>query len=328
MGLATVTPRRISPRTFERISMLAVVCMGLVIVTGAAVRLTGSGLGCPQWPACEGGHVVAPMSFYAQVEFLNRVTTLAVSVAISVAALGAFLRTPRRRDLSWLSVGLIIGLVVEIVLGGETVRHRLNPAFVMAHLLLSMLILWDAVVLHHRSSLPDAGPWPPLVDRRLVRLGRLMCAMVAVTVVAGTVVTGAGPHSGANAADGRITRWHLDLHRVTEIHGTAAMATLAVVAVAWWLLRSQGAPVEARHRLQLVLEALAAQVAIGYTQYFTGVPAILVAFHVVGAVCVWTTVLRFALLLGSGGGPVGRRAVPDVGASGWAPAGPRSPAQV
>jgi cytochrome c oxidase assembly protein subunit 15 len=328
MGLTTVTSRRISPRAFERISMLAVVCLGLVIVTGAAVRLTGSGLGCPQWPACEGGHVVAPMSFYAQVEFLNRVTTLAVSVAISVAALGAFLRTPRRRDLSWLSVGLILGLVTEIVLGGETVRHRLNPALVMAHFLLSMLILWDAVVLHHRSSLPDDEARRPLAGPGLVRLSRLMCLMVAATVIAGTVVTGAGPHSGANAGDGRITRWHLDLHRVTQIHGTAAMATLAVVVAAWWLLRSQGASAEARHRLQLVVEALAAQVAIGYTQYFTGVPAVLVAFHIVGAVCVWTAVLRFALVLSSGGGTADRPSAPDAPIAGWAASGPRSPAQV
>jgi cytochrome c oxidase assembly protein subunit 15 len=228
---------------------------------------------------------VAPLRFHAQIEFLNRVTTLAVSIAISLAAVAAAARAPRRRDLTWLSIGLAIGLVAEIVLGGETVRHRLQPGFVMAHFLLALLILWDAVVLHHRAQRPDDMRGRPMVD---------------TTVVAGTVVTGAGPHSGANATDGRVRRWDLDLHRVTQVHGTAAMLTLAAVAGSWWLLRSRGAPPEARHRLQLLLEALCAQVAIGYTQYFMGVPAFVVAFHIVGVVLVWIAALRFALVLSSG----------------------------
>ena len=291
---------RISPRTFERIAAAAIVCLGFVIVTGAAVRLTGSGLGCPQWPTCVGGHVVAPLRFHAQIEFLNRVTTLAVSIAISLAAVAAAVRAPRRQDLTWLSIGLAIGLVAEIVLGGETVRHRLQPGFVMAHFLLALLILWDAVVLHHRARRPDDMRGRPMVDRPLVWLGRALFGLVATTVVAGTVVTGAGPHSGANATDGRVRRWDLDLHRVTQVHGTAAMLTLAAVAGSWWLLRSRGAPAEARHRLQLLLEALCAQVAIGYTQYFMGVPAFVVAFHIVGVVLVWIAALRFALVLSSG----------------------------
>src|SRR5580704_10818820 len=131
----------------------------------------GRGPGVPHRD--RGGRVVAPMSYHAEVEFLNRVTTLAVSIAIIVAALGAFLRVPRRKDLSWLSLGLVLGLVAEVILGGETVRHRLNPAFVMAHFLLSMVLIWDAVVLHHRSTLPDDAPRRSLVDRDLVRVGQL-----------------------------------------------------------------------------------------------------------------------------------------------------------
>jgi len=307
--------RRVTPRAFRLIALSTVVALGFITVTGAAVRLTGSGLGCPQWPACQGGRVVAPMSYHAEVEFVNRVTTLAVSIAIVVAALGAFFRVPRRKDLSWLSLGLVLGLVAEVILGGETVRHRLNPAFVMAHFLLSMVLIWDAVVLHHRSGLPDDAPRRPLVDRDLVRVGQLMAFMVAATVAAGTIVTGAGPHSGANSSNGAVERWQLDLHRVTQIHGTAAMLAVALVLTTWWLLRSQGAPGAARHRLQLVIEALAVQVGIGYTQYFTGVPAWLVEFHVLGAVLVWVAVLRFALVLSSGdaaGGVPGDGATPSA----------------
>ena len=309
---------RISPRTFERIALGTVICLGFVIVTGAAVRLTGSGLGCPQWPNCSGGHVIAPLSFYAQVEFINRVTTLAVSIAISLAAVAAFMRVPRRRDLTWLSIGLAVGLGAEIVLGGETVRHRLEPGFVMAHFLLSMLILWDAVVLHHRAGWPDGVPRRALGDRTTVVAARVLVALVAATAVAGTIVTGAGPHSGANAGNGRIQRWHLDLHRVTQVHGAAAMLTLLAVAGTWWLLSARDAPDETRHRLQLALEAVCGQVAIGYTQYFLGVPSLVVAFHIVGVVLVWVAVLRCALLLGSGGA--------DAGATPAGRAGRRSPA--
>jgi cytochrome c oxidase assembly protein subunit 15 len=147
-------------------------------------------------------------------------------------------------------------------------------------------------------------------------------------VVAGTVVTGSGPHSGANAGDGRVRRWDLDLHRITQVHGSAAKATLALALACWWLMRSRSAPPAARHRLQLLVEALAFQISIGYTQYFSGVPALLVAFHVLGAVLVWTAVLRLSLALSSGvaddaPGPGAVAAGPERAA----PA-PRSPAAV
>src|SRR4029077_19231721 len=108
----------------------------------------------------------------------------------------------------------------------------------MAHFLLSMLIVLDAVVLAHRAALPDGRPPRPTVDRDLVRVGRLITVMVGATLVAGTVVTGSGPHSGANAGDGQVARWQLSLHRVTQIHGAVAMLTVATVAATWWLLRT------------------------------------------------------------------------------------------
>ena len=157
--------------------------------------------------------------------------------------------------------------------------------------------MWFGTVDRMRFYLPRR----PTVDHDLVRIGRLVVVMVGATVVAGTVVTGSGPHSGANSTDGRVARWHLNLHRVTQIHGAVAMLTLAVVAVTWWLLRTHAAPAEAGRRLQHLVEALAAQIALGYTQYFSGVPALLVAFHVLGAVMVWVFALRFALYMASGG---------------------------
>jgi cytochrome c oxidase assembly protein subunit 15 len=158
-----------------------------------------------------------------------------------------------------------------------------------------MALLADAVVLHHRAGLPDdpARERGPFVDRDLVRLARLMGLSAAVTIVAGTVVTSSGPHGG----DANVRRWDLSLHRVTQIHGTFALLLLALVLATLGLLRVNRAPVEARRRALLVLEALSAQIALGYTQYFTGVPALLVGFHIFGAVLVWTAVLRYNLIL-------------------------------
>ncbi|GAC1542499.1 MAG: hypothetical protein NVS3B12_30560 [Acidimicrobiales bacterium] len=291
---------RLSPATYRRVTVVALAALAFIIVTGGAVRLTGSGLGCPQWPNCSAGHL-APRSasnLHPMIEFVNRVVTGIVSAAVIVAVLGALLRAPRRRDLTGLSLGLVLGVIGQIVLGGETVRHRLNPAFVMAHFLLSMLIVWDAVVLHHRACLPDAEPRRPLVDRDLVWVGRLLAFMTLATVVAGTVVTGSGPHGG----DDRVQRWSLDLHRVTQLHGVSAMVLLALAATTLWTLRAQGASQVAQRRAMQVIEALGVQVVIGYTQYFTGVPAAVVGFHILGAVVVWTTSLRLALAMSSGTG--------------------------
>jgi cytochrome c oxidase assembly protein subunit 15 len=286
--------RPLSPRVYERLTLLAVVAVGFIIVSGAAVRLTGSGLGCPNWPTCAHGHVVAALGYHQRVEFANRAVTGVVSVAVALAVLGSLAVEPRRRDLTMLSLGLVVGVVGQIVLGGLTVIFKLAPPLVMAHFLLSMALLWDAVVLHHRAGRP-AGPPQPVVPPDLIRFARLMAGLTAMTILAGTIVTSSGPHGG----DASVRRWDLDLHRVTQIHATFALLLVALVATTMVLLRMNRAPLTVRRRAQHVLEALAVQVGIGYIQYFTGVPALLVGFHVAGAVLVWTTVLRFNLSLRS-----------------------------
>ena len=285
---------RLSPRTYERLTLVALVALGFIVVTGGAVRLTGSGLGCPDWPTCAKGHVVAPLQYHALVEFVNRTVTGLVSVAVVVAVLGSLLRRPRRTDLTLLSLGLVAGVIGQIVLGGFTVLYKLAPPFVMGHFLLSMVLVADAVVLHHRAGQPP-GRRHPVVDRGLVRVGRVIAVLTAVVIVAGTVVTGSGPHGG----DAKAPRWHLGLHRVTQIHGTFAMILVALVVTTVVLLRRAGAsaPAVVTARAQLLLEALGAQVVLGYSQYLTGVPVLLVGFHILGAVLVWTAALRFNLAL-------------------------------
>ena len=129
---------RLSPKAYHRITLVALVLLGAIIVTGAAVRLTGSGLGCSDWPTCEQGRLVAPLELHPMVEFVNRVFTGLVSVAVILAVLGALVRAPRRRDLTWLALGLVAGVVGQIVLGGITVLTDLHPAAVQSHFVLSI----------------------------------------------------------------------------------------------------------------------------------------------------------------------------------------------
>jgi len=143
----------LSTAAYRTVTLFALLALAFIIVTGAAVRLTDSGLGCPTWPACEAGHLVphGQTGYHGWVEFVNRVITGAVSIAVALAVLGSLVRVPRRRDLTWLSVGLVIGVAGQAVLGGITVKVGLSPPFVMAHLLLSMALVLVAVVLHHRD---------------------------------------------------------------------------------------------------------------------------------------------------------------------------------
>lgn len=289
---------RVSASGYRRVTLAAQFLLAFIIVTGAAVRLTGSGLGCTDWPTCSAGRVVAPLDYHPMIEFGNRLVTGLVSIAVVAAVLGSLLRVgPRRRDLVWLSLGLVGGVVGQIVLGGITVLSHLWPPFVMSHFLLSMAILCCAVVLHHRAALPDsvaAAPRVAVVDPTTWRLGRLCVVAAAVVVVMGTVVTGTGPHPGSSG-DQLVDRLPFSLHDVARLHGVLVMVFLALVVFVAVRLWRVGAPPSARRQVEVLLGVLVAQAGVGYTQYFLGVPALLVAVHVLGAVAVWVATLRFAL---------------------------------
>ncbi|MDQ6728535.1 MAG: COX15/CtaA family protein [Actinomycetota bacterium] len=280
----------LSPPAYRRITLVAMVALVFIIVTGGAVRLSGSGLGCPDWPTCASNRIVAPWQYHAMVEFGNRTITGLVSVAVILAVLGSLLRVPKRRNLVWLSVGLVGGVVGQIVLGGLTVLFKLRPGFVMAHFLLSMVLLADAVVLHHRAGRP-AGPTRPAVSGDLLALGRLSVAAAAIVIFLGTVVTSSGPHGGDEHAE----RLPFLLKDVTRLHGIAVMLFLAIVLLSLWRLWKAGAPPVLMRRGEQLLAVLVAQAGVGYVQYFTGVPVVLVGIHILGAATVWVAVLRFHL---------------------------------
>ncbi len=288
---------RLSPAAYRRVTLLALVALSFIIVTGAAVRLTGSGLGCPDWPTCSENRIVAPVEYHAMVEFVNRTVTGLVSVLVILAVLGSLLRVPRRRDLVWLSFGLVAGVIGQIVLGGLTVLFDLKPGFVMAHFLLSMVLLATAVVLHERAGeeaepLAVAGAGVP--DRDLRLLGKLDVVAAGFVLFLGTVVTSSGPHGGDEKAE----RFELALRDVARLHGLAAVVFLVLVLLTLWRLWSAKASPEILRRGEVVLAVSVAQAAIGYTQYFTGVPALLVGFHILGAVAVWIATLQLWLSFG------------------------------
>jgi cytochrome c oxidase assembly protein subunit 15 len=274
--------RVVSPERYRQITLVALIALIGIIITGGAVRLTGSGLGCPDWPTCSEGRLVSEFRTTPEIiEFVNRMITFVVSAAVAAAVLGSRWRQPYRRDLVLLSWGLVAGVVAQVVLGGVTVLMELTPPTVMGHFLLSQVLVTNAVVLRHRAGEPDGGvrrrAEPPLT----IALGWVMVALTAAVHFMGTVVTGTGPHGG----DPDVDRLDFAIADVTRIHAILGLSLAAVVLV---LLARTG-------RGWPVVAAIAAQITIGYIQYFNGVPEVLVGLHLLGATLVLITVLQLHL---------------------------------
>lgn len=288
-GVAARLPR-VSPRAFRLVAVAAVWALALTIVSGAAVRLTGSGLGCPDWPNCTATDVVAPLQFHAWVEFGNRLINAVVSLASIGAFAAALLRAPRRRDLTWLSGGLVVGLLAEVAMGALVVYSKLAPALVSTHFLLGLAFLAVSMVLYERARIPDGAAAPrPLVDRSTLALSRTMLIATAAVVTLGTIVTSTGPHGGDPTAQ----RFRFSLHSVAQLHGTSVEIFLVITVLTLWNLARTGAPKPVIKRAQWLLGALVLQAVVGYTQYLNGDPVALVAVHVAGASLVVVAVIHF-----------------------------------
>jgi cytochrome c oxidase assembly protein subunit 15 len=264
----------------------------LIVLTGAAVRLTGSGLGCPDWPKC-GGSALPPLSTHALIEFGNRVISGIVGVMTVVAAVLAFTRKPFRRDLAWLAVLLPLGVLAQAVLGGFTVREHLAPGFVMGHFALSMLILIAAVALAWRSTY-EPGSRPRSNDRAGVWSVRALAPLGALTIFAGTAATAAGPHAGGSPGQ-RIHRLHFKgadtLYWVVHRHATiAALFGVAVIGV-WLWRRHRGASQDALEPVTVLGVLLAAQGLVGSVQYELSLPTDIVWVHVALATVSWLVLL-------------------------------------
>lgn len=280
-----------TPETYRRIALAALVLQVAIVVTGGLVRLTGSGLGCTEWPNCESGRVLPESEFHGWVEYGNRLFVIAVSVSVVAAVVGAYLRRPRRADLVWLSWGLVVGVAAQIVLGAIVVRTHLVPSAVSAHFLLSMALVADAAVLYRRSGQTRTPP-VPRTSTLVRRMSVVLVGWVALVLFLGTLVTGTGPHSGDPEV---VDRLSFEISDVVRVHAGAVWVlvalTVAVLVTAW----RQRAPSDVLRRGEALLGLMIAQGAIGYLQYFNGVPEGLVALHLLGATLVWVGALWFHL---------------------------------
>jgi heme a synthase len=293
----------VTPEQYVRFAYVALGALTLIVLTGAAVRLTGSGLGCPTWPKCY-GNLYPPLKTHALIEFSNRVVTAPVCLAAGLAWLAAVRRRPYRRDLVWLGALLPLGVVAQAVLGGFTVKGALDYGWVMGHFALSMLILVAAVILvwraNHEPS--EARQLDDGTDRTLVKALRWLVGLGALTIFAGTAATAAGPHAGGSPGQ-KINRLDFDGHGTMDfvIHRHAEIAFVFSVAavLVWWLARRREARADVQKPLTALCILLALQGAVGLDQYYTHLPTELVWVHVLLAGSVWVCLLWSACAAGS-----------------------------
>jgi cytochrome c oxidase assembly protein subunit 15 len=283
-----VSSLRIGPRPFLTLCRITLAMVVLNVVTGAAVRLSDSGLGCPDWPTCSQHHLTPPLLLHPVIEFANRAVVFLLVVACLVTVVAAFRRRPVRRDLTWLSVGLILGVLGEAVLGAFVVYSKLNAYVVLVHFMVGMALLAVAVVLTLRAG-HRSGRGVPLVTPGAVGLARALVGLIVIVLAAGAATTGAGPHAGGKGAK----RIPIGLEDMTRIHAEIVLASAALLLVLLWVLWRTNAPAVVQRSGQVLLAVMVAQGFIGYTQFFTHLPAALVGIHVFGAAMVWSTVLWF-----------------------------------
>ena len=274
----------VSPSLSHRLNVLALVLTALIVVTGGAVRLTGSGLGCSDWPDCSVGHLTPPVQFHGLVEFGNRMVTVVMVIVVAAAFLGAVFRVPRRRDLIWLTGGLVAGVLAQAVIGGIVVYTKLNPYVVMVHFVATIVLLVDAVVLVHRSTRDYApGSARLLVPRPLIRLFYGLLALLGLVLAAGSATSGAGPHAGDSSGQQVARRIPVALRDMAELHSSLALLLIGVTIGLVVALHMVDVPERVRRSSRILMLVMVAQAAVGYTQYFTHQPAVLVEVHLLGA---------------------------------------------
>lgn len=284
-----------SPATVRRATMSALVMSVVIVVTGGAVRLTGSGLGCPTAPRCVGDSWVptSAMGVHGAIEFANRMLTYVLCAAVGWAIIAVRSQKPYRRTLTrfgWAQFWLV---VANAVLGAFTVLTGLNPYTVCVHFLLAFVLITVAALMWRRTAEGDAAP-RPLVGKPVQQLGWLLTAATGLLVAVGTVVTGAGPHAGDSSDVHRIP---VDWKAVAQLHADLAWVVVALTVALWFVLRAVDAPAGPRDRARDLFVVLMSQGVIGYVQYFTDLPEAVVGLHMFGACVVWIAVLRVLLAM-------------------------------
>jgi cytochrome c oxidase assembly protein subunit 15 len=282
----------ISPALYAKVALVALAALVLIVLTGAAVRMTGSGLGCPDWPKCY-GRTIAPLESHAIIEYTNRLLSGFVGLAVIAAGALAWFRRPFRWHLALFGGFLPIGVTCQAILGALVVKHHLAPGLVMSHFILSMILLDAAFALawcaryesnERRRSHDRLGVW---AVRALVPIGQL-------TIVAGTIATASGPHAGSHGEQ-LVQRFDFrggdTLHWVVQRHSAIAAAFGLVLCAVWLILRRRGGDRRALRPLTATIGLVGLQGLLGIVQYNAELPAELVWVHVALATLTWVSVL-------------------------------------
>jgi heme a synthase len=284
---------RVTPDVYAYFAYAALGLLTLIVFTGAAVRLTGSGLGCPTWPKCTATSLYAPLESHRGIEFGNRLLTGLVGLPCFLAWAGAYFRRPYRRDFLWLGLGLCLTILFQAVLGGITVRTGLNPWTVMAHYLVSMLSLalactlaWRAHYARRRETPVDVG-----ASRRFTYALRAVVVFGFVVLIAGSAATAAGPHAGGEGTGDEVARFTFmgsdTLDWLIHRHGALAAVLGVAIVVLWTWSRRERISGHLGVRLTGVAVLLALQGVVGIAQYELELPAEIVWVHVVLAALTW-----------------------------------------
>lgn len=295
-----------APTWLRRIFMANLVAQTGIVVTGGLVRLTGSGLGCPTWPQCAPGSFVPTEeqaeSWHKYVEFGNRLLTFVLGI-LAIAAIAGALAWRRkvkaaggvpRKPILMLAAVPLIGTLVQAALGGITVLTGLNPVTVAVHFLLSMVLIGACVVLVYRAGEPGDQPLVTLGPAPVRALATGTVAVGALVLVLGTIVTGSGPHSG----DAEVpARFPLDPAQVAWLHADSVLLFIGLMIGLYVALRVTDSPAKAVRATLILIAVSLAQGVVGYVQYFTGLPWLVVLLHMLGACLVWIALIRVPLTL-------------------------------
>jgi len=294
-----VTPdrrRSVSTPAFRWFAFASFLSMIIIVLTGAAVRLTGSGLGCPDWPTCFHHRITGSWSIHPFIEYANRIVTIALVLVAGATFIAALLRQVRRRDLVVLSGMLILGVVADAILGAFVVYSKLNPWLVSLHMMLSLSMVVLGAVLYHRSKyVYGPGARADVRDPHFRLIARLLWLPFVALLISGTMTTGSGPHAGSFQGQLVARRLPFALSSAAWVHSIAAVLFIGLVTGLIFAIWNSSAPQALQFGVRRLVVISLIQAAIGLTQYLTHLPPLLVELHVAGAVSLSIGVTQFHL---------------------------------
>lgn len=294
--MLSLTRRRVTGPVFRWLAFASFLSMIVIVLTGAAVRLTGSGLGCPDWPTCFHDRITGSWRIHPLIEYGNRMMTVTLVVVVGATFVAALLREKRRFDLVALAGALILGVVADAVLGAFVVYSKLNPYLVSLHMLLSLsMVALGATLYHHSKYVYGPGARHDVRDPYFRAVARALWIPFFILVLTGTAATGSGPHAGASQGQLIARRLPFALSSAAWVHSLAAVLFIGLVTGVFVAVWKSGAPTPLKLGVRRLVYVSLVQAAIGATQYLTHLPAGLVELHVAGAISLTIGVTRFNL---------------------------------